>query len=49
MEAHLIPDDVPFAHRGMRGRVWRARESATKKRKKLAATRLRRAEQKAAR
>jgi hypothetical protein len=49
MEAHLIPEDVPFAHRGMRGRVWRARESATKKRRKLVATRARRAEQKAAR
>jgi NADH-quinone oxidoreductase subunit I len=47
MESHLIPDDVPFAHRGMRGRVWRARESATKRRRKLTARRERRAESRA--
>ena len=49
MEAHLTPADVPFAHRGMRGRVWRARLSATKKREKFAAGKARRAESKAAR
>jgi NADH-quinone oxidoreductase subunit I len=49
MEAHLIPDDIPLEHRGMRGRIWRARTSATKKRQKLTASRQRRAEAKAAR
>ena len=49
MEAHLVPEDVPYAHRGMRGRVWRAKLSATKKRDKHAAGKARRAEAKAAR
>ncbi len=28
LEAHLLDQDIPFEHRGMRGRAWRARVSA---------------------
>jgi NADH-quinone oxidoreductase subunit I len=49
MEAHLLKQDVPYVHRGMRGRVWRAKLSATKKRDKHAVTKARRSERKAAR
>ena len=35
LEAHLLDEDIPLAHRGMQGRVWRARKgraSATARR-----------------
>jgi NADH-quinone oxidoreductase subunit I len=48
MEAHLVPDDIPFEHRGVRGKVFRAKEAADKKRAKFEAARRRRAELKAA-
>jgi NADH-quinone oxidoreductase subunit I len=47
MEAHLVPDDIPFQHRGVRGKMVRAKEAADKKRAKLAAARRRRAERRA--
>ena len=28
LEAHLLDEDIPLAHRGMQGRVWRAKEGA---------------------
>jgi len=36
MEAHLLDVDIPFAHRGMRGRLWRAQLSASRAKAKLA-------------
>ena len=39
LEAHLLDEDIPLAHRGMQGRVWRAKEGAAANRKKLDATR----------
>ena len=41
LEAHLLDEDIPLAHRGMQGRVWRAKEGAAANRKKLDATRAR--------
>jgi NADH-quinone oxidoreductase subunit I len=48
MEAHLVPDDIPLVHRGMRGKVFRAKESAEKNRIKLQKARQRFSERKAA-
>jgi NADH-quinone oxidoreductase subunit I len=51
LEAHLLDQDIPLEHRGMRGRLWRAQLSAERNRKKLDAARQRlaeRREQKAA-
>ena len=28
LEAHLLDEDIPLAHRGMQGRVWRAKKGA---------------------
>jgi NADH-quinone oxidoreductase subunit I len=39
MEAHLLDEDIPLEHRGMRGRVWRAQLSAERNRRKMEATR----------
>jgi hypothetical protein len=41
LEAHLLDEDIPLAHRGMQGRVWRAKEGAAANRKKMDATRAR--------
>ena len=41
LEAHLLDQDIPLAHRGMQGRVWRAKEGAAANRKKMDATRAR--------
>ena len=35
LEPHLLAEDIPFEHRGMRGRLWRAQLSAARNRKKL--------------
>jgi hypothetical protein len=39
MEAHLLDVDIPFEHRGMRGRMWRAQLSANRAKAKLQARR----------
>ena len=41
LEAHLLAEDIPLEHRGMRGRLWRAQISA--ERHKAAPSRRRRA------
>jgi hypothetical protein len=41
LEAHLLDQDIPLAHRGMQGRVWRAKEGAAANRKKMDAMRAR--------
>ena len=33
LEAHLLDEDIPLAHRGMQGRVWRAKKGAEAKRR----------------
>ena len=48
LEPHLLAADIPAAHKGMRGRIWRARISADRHRAKLEALKARRAEAKAA-
>jgi NADH-quinone oxidoreductase subunit I len=35
LESHLLDEDIPYEHRGMRGRLWRAQLSAERNRKKL--------------
>ena len=35
LEAHLLDQDIPFEHRGMRGRVWRAQLSAERNKVKM--------------
>ena len=35
LEGNLLPADIPLAHRGMRGRLWRARISAERNRRKM--------------
>jgi NADH-quinone oxidoreductase subunit I len=47
LEPHLLAADIPAAHKGMRGRVWRAKISAERHRAKLEALKGRRAEAKA--
>jgi hypothetical protein len=49
LERHLLDEDIPLAHRGMQGRVWRAREGAARNRKKMEATRTRMKELRGAR
>jgi hypothetical protein len=41
LEAHLLDEDIPLAHRGMQGRLWRAKEGAAANRKKMDAMRAR--------
>jgi NADH-quinone oxidoreductase subunit I len=41
LEAHLLAEDIPLAHRGMQGRVWRAKIGAARNKKKMEATRAR--------
>src|SRR6516225_11066442 len=52
LEPHLLDEDIPLAHRGMQGRIWRARKGAERNRRKMDALRARlketRAERKAA-
>jgi hypothetical protein len=49
MESHLLPEDTPLAHRGMQGRMWRAKLGAERNKKKMAATRSRMKELRATR
>jgi hypothetical protein len=49
LEAHLLDQDIPLEHRGMRGRVWRAQRSAKRHRNNLEAARQRLREIRAAR
>ena len=49
LESHLLADDIPLAHRGMQGRVWRAKLGAEKNKKKMEAMRVRMNELRAAR
>jgi len=39
LEAHLLDQDIPLAHRGMQGRVWRAQKGAERNKKKMEAMR----------
>ena len=39
LEAHLLDEDIPLAHRGMQGRVWRAKKGAERNRRKMDAMR----------
>jgi len=39
LESHLLAEDIPLAHRGMQGRVWRAKLGAEKNKKKMEAAR----------
>ncbi len=39
LEAHLLDEDIPLAHRGMQGRIWRAKKGAERHREKLEYTR----------
>ncbi len=41
LEAHLLDEDIPLAHRGMQGRVWRAKLGAERNKRKMEATRTR--------
>ena len=49
LERHLLDEDIPLAHRGMQGRIWRAKEGAARNRRKMEATRARMKELRAAR
>jgi hypothetical protein len=49
LEAHLLTEDIPLAHRGMQGRVWRAKIGAEKNKKKMEAMRVRMNDLRAAR
>jgi hypothetical protein len=49
LEPHLLDEDIPLAHRGMQGRVWRAQKGAERHKKKFEATRARMQELRAAR
>jgi hypothetical protein len=35
LEAHLLDEDIPLAHRGMRGRIWRAQKGAERNKRKM--------------
>ena len=48
LEGHLLPEDIPFEHRGMRGRMWRAQVNAERHKTKLEAARQRHKDRKAA-
>ena len=39
LEAHLLDEDIPLAHRGMQGRVWRAQKGAERNKRKMEAMR----------
>ncbi len=49
LEAHLLDEDIPLAHRGMQGRIWRAQKGAARTKRKMEATRTRMKEPRAAR
>ncbi|MGA2933512.1 MAG: hypothetical protein ABSE98_15710, partial [Acidimicrobiales bacterium] len=49
LEAHLLDEDIPLAHRGMQGRVWRAQKGAERNKKKMEAMRGRMKDLRAAR
>jgi NADH-quinone oxidoreductase subunit I len=49
LEPHLLPEDIPFEHRGMRGRLWRAQRSAERHRRQLHEARRRLRDARAAR
>ncbi len=48
LEPHLLTKDIPAAHKGMQGRVWRAKLGAQKNKAKMAQKKAQRAEAKAA-
>ena len=48
LETHLLTQDIPKAHKGMRGRIWRAKTHAERRKVKRAAWRKRRHDAKAA-
>src|ERR1700678_4157721 len=39
LEAHLLDEDIPLAHRGIQGRVWRAQKGAARNKRKMEAMR----------
>jgi NADH-quinone oxidoreductase subunit I len=49
LEAHLLKEDIPLEHRGMKGRIWRAKISAARHKKHLDEARSRHRASKAAR
>jgi ferredoxin len=49
LEAHLLTEDIPLAHRGMKGRVWRAKIGAERNKAKMEALRNRMKELRATR
>lgn len=49
LETHLLDEDIPLDHRGMRGRIWRGKLSAERHKKQLEAARQRHKEAKATR
>ncbi len=49
LEAHLLDQDIPLEHRGMRGRLWRAQRSAERHRRNLESARQKLREVRAAR
>ena len=48
LEAHLLTADIPAEHKGMRGRVWRAKRNADRNKAKLEGMRQRRKDAKTA-
>jgi len=49
LEGHLLAEDIPLEHRGMRGRLWRAQISAERNRRKMERARERFSDLRAAR
>jgi hypothetical protein len=49
LEAHLLDEDIPLDHRGMRGRIWRAQKGAERNKRKMDALRTRMKDQRASR
>ena len=35
LESHLLDEDIPLAHRGMQGRMWRAQKGAARNKRKM--------------
>ncbi|HXN58914.1 MAG TPA: NADH-quinone oxidoreductase subunit NuoI [Acidimicrobiales bacterium] len=35
LEAHLLAEDIPLAHRGIQGRIWRAKKGAERNKEKM--------------
>ncbi len=49
LEAHLLAEDIPFEHRGVRGKLWRARMAARRRKARAAARARQRARERAGR